>query len=261
MYPNNINIVFYLLVMAVGLFVGNFISWCNFCYLHDRKVFSKEFFKKDLFEVKYTYILMIVIAFLYVGVLYRFGWEKDSNFVFLIFKNLDLFRFYILIPILVLCFLIDLKKRIIPNRLTLTIFEVGLFFTFIYGLNNINVAKDMLLGCLVGGIVFGLITLLGKLIAGKETMGMGDVKLIATLGLFFGVSNILQISLLSFVIAAIVSIVVLIIRTIKKKDDKYISFGPFIVISTIICILAPQNIILNTFLGICTLASKIVLKK
>ena len=180
MYPNNINIVFYLLVMAVGLFVGNFISWCNFCYLHDRKVFSKEFFKKDLFEVKYTYILMIVIAFLYAGVLYRFGWEKDSNFVFLIFKNLDLFRFYILIPILVLCFLIDLKKRIIPNRLTLTIFEVGLFFTFIYGLNNINVAKDMLLGCLVGGIVFGLITLLGKLIAGKETMGMGDVKLIAT---------------------------------------------------------------------------------
>ena len=113
----------------------------------------------------------------------------------------------------------------------------------------------------MGGIVFGLITLLGKLIAGKETMGMGDVKLIATLGLFFGVSNILQISLLSFVIAAIVSIVVLIIRAIKKKDDKYISFGPFIVISTIICILAPQNIILNTFLGICTLASKIVLKK
>ena len=258
MYFNQIFIVYYLLIMGLGLLVGNIVAWCNFCYLHDRKVFSKEFFKKDLFEVKYVYILMIVTAFLFAGVLYRFGWERDPNFIFLIFKNLDLFRFLVLVPLLLLCFLIDLKQRILPNRITLLIFEVGLFFTFIYGLYNINVAKDMLFGCLVGGAVFGLIALLGKIIVGKEAMGMGDVKLVAALGIFFGISGILQISLLSFVIAAIVSIVILIVRVIKKKDDRYVSFGPFIVLSTIICILAPQNIILNTFLWVCTAIGKII---
>ena len=161
-------------------------------------------------------------------------------------------------PLLLLCFLIDLKERILPHRITLLIFEVGLFFTFIYGLYNINVAKDMLLGCLVGGAVFGLIALLGKIIVGKEAMGMGDVKLVAALGIFFGISGILQISLLSFVIAAIVSTIILIVRVIMKKDDRYVSFGPFIVLSTIICILAPQNIILNTFLCVCTAIGKII---
>ena len=43
-----------------------------------------------------------------------------------------------------------------------------------------------------------------------------------------------------------------------KKDDRYVSFGPFIVLSTIICILAPQNIILNTFLWVCTAIGKII---
>lgn len=261
MYFNHISIIFYLIIMAVGMLVGNITAWCHFCYLHERKIISKDFFRKDLFEVKYTYILMIVTSLIYAGILYRVGWETDSNFIFSIFKNLDLFKYLLLIPLLTLCFLIDLKKRIIPNRLTLTIFELGLFLTFIYGLYNINVAKDLLLGCIVGGAIFGAITLLGRLIAGKETMGMGDVKLISTLGLLFGVSNIIQISLLAFVIAALSSIVILIIRSIKKKDDKYVSFGPFIVIAVVVCMLVPKNLILNTFIYICTAISKAILKK
>lgn len=261
MYFNNIHIIYYLIVMALGLFVGNFIAWCNFCYNNERKIFSKDFFRKEILEVKYTYVLMIAISILYAGLLYSLGWEKDNNFVLLIFKNLNILKFLLIIPILVLCFLIDLKKRIIPNRLNLIILEIGLFFTFVLGLYNINVAKDMILGCIVGGAVFGLITLLGNIIAGKETMGMGDLKFIAALGLVFGLSNILQIALLSFIIAALVSIVVLIVRIIKKKEDRYISFGPFIVISALVCLLAPQDIILNTFLGLCTIISRLLLNK
>ena len=44
--------------------------------------------------------------------------------------------------------------------------------TRIYGLNNINVAKDMLLGMIVGAGIFGIITVLGGIIAGKEAMGL-----------------------------------------------------------------------------------------
>ena len=54
----------------------------------------------------------------------------------------------------------------------MTIFECGILFTFIYGLNNITIAKNMILGLIVGGGIFVIITLLGGLIAGKEAMGL-----------------------------------------------------------------------------------------
>ena len=95
----------------------------------------------------------------------------------------------------------------------------------------------MILGLFVGAGIFLAITLLGGLIAGKEAMGLGDVKFMGAIGLFFGASNIAQITLLAFFVAAIFSIVILIVRiVILKNKDEYIPFGPFIVIATFIVI-------------------------
>lgn len=94
---------------------------------------------------------------------------------------------------------------------------------------------NYLLGMLVGGGIFLLITLIGGLIAGKEAMGFGDVKLMGALGLFFGWPNMIIISLISFLIGAILSILLLVTK--KKKTSEYIPFGPFIVIATFITIL------------------------
>ena len=73
-------------------------------------------------------------------------------------------------------FIIDYKLQIIPNRLNLTMFEIGLVFTFIYGMMNLSIAIDMLLGMLAGGGIFLLITIIGGFIAGKEAMGMRRCK-------------------------------------------------------------------------------------
>ena len=107
-------------------------------------------------------------------------------------------KYLLLLPMLECAFFVDLKEQIIPNRLNMTIFEVGIVFVFLYGINNANIGKDMLLGMLVGGGIFLLITLLGGLIAGKEAMGMGDVKLMGALGLYFGLSNIIVITLVEY---------------------------------------------------------------
>ena len=77
-------------------------------------------------------------------------------------------------------------------------------------------------GMLVGGGIFLAITLLGGLFYGKEAMGFGDVKLMGALGLYFGLSNIIIITLVSFLIGAILSIVLL--ATKIKKSDEYIPF-------------------------------------
>lgn len=86
----------------------------------------------------------------------------------------------------------------------------------------------MFLGMITGAGIFGFITLLGGLIAGKEAMGFGDVKFMTAVGLYFGMGTIAEISLLSFFIASIISIIILIIRgVILKSEDEYMPFDLF----------------------------------
>lgn len=194
---------------------------------------------------------MIATGTMYAALLYYFGINKTG-----ILQNLELIKFLILLPMLILALSIDAKKRIIPNRLTLTILEVGLIITFIYGITNVNMAKEYILGMLAGGAIFAFITLLGGFIFGKEAMGMGDIKFTGAIGLFFGMYSVAEISLLAFFIAAIYSIFVLIIRLIFRNKDEYIPFGPFLSISAMICIFTPVGMVFDNFLLICQMISE-----
>ena len=91
----------------------------------------------------------------------------------------------ILAPMLLSVFVIDYKLQIIPNRLNLTIFEIGIIFAFLYGLSDVAITINMLLGMLAGGGIFLLITLVGGIFYGKEAMGFGDVKLMGALRTIF----------------------------------------------------------------------------
>ncbi len=245
MYFNDIHIFYYVFVAILGLIVGQFVDWANKRLPEYKKVFSTEIFKDYKKFFKPNYLLMIVNAFIYIALLYIFG-IKD-NFL----ANLDLIKYFVLTPMLLSVFVIDYKLQIIPNRLNLTMFEIGLIFSFIYGLSNIAISIDMLFGMLAGAGIFLAITLLGGLAYGKEAMGFGDVKLMACLGLYFGFSKIIVIALLSFLIGAILSIILLLTRI--KKSDEYIPFGPFIVLGTFITIFIPYNTILFALMKIFTL--------
>lgn len=245
MYINNINIIYYILVGILGLIVGQFVDWCNIRLPEYKKVFSKEFFTIYMKNFKPKYLLMFTTAILYMAILY-FKFKSTDLII-----QLNVLKYLILTPMLLSALVIDWKLQIIPNRLNLTIFETGLVFTFAQGMCDISQEIDMLLGSLVGAGIFLIITLLGGLIAGKEAMGFGDVKLMGALGLFFGWKKIIAVSLIAFLIAAIISIILLASR--KKKTDEYIPFGPFIVISAFIVVLVPFDILLICLLKIFTL--------
>ena len=245
MYFNDVHIAYYVVAAIIALFVGQFVDWMNKRLPEYKSVFSKEFFTEQKMNFRPNYILMLVTAAIYVTLIYIYGIQNT------IVANLDLIKFMILTPMLLSAFVIDYNLQIIPNRLNLTIFEVGIVFTFLYGLSNVAITINMLLGMLAGGGIFLLITLLGGLFYGKEAMGFGDVKLMGALGLFFGLSNIIIITLVSFLIGAILSIILLITRI--KKSDEYIPFGPFIVIATFISMYVPFEQIKNLLLQIFTL--------
>lgn len=247
MYFSNVHIIVYVAIAALGCLVGKLVAWCNIRLPEDKKFFSKEFFKENKAgRINGSYWMMLITAVTYIAILYKFGLKE--TFI----KNLDLIKFLILTPMLISSFFIDLKHRILPNRLNMVIFEIGLLLTFIYGMYNFNIAKDMLLGMLTGAGIFLAITLLGGLISGKEAMGLGDVKFMAAIGLYFGVSSIAEISLLAFFLAAAASIIIIIVRVgILKSDDEYIPFGPFLVISAISLIFIPANTVFTIFMGVC----------
>lgn len=245
MYYNDVHIIYYVIATIFGLFVGQFIDWINKRLPEYKKVFSRDFISEQKMNFKPNYILMLITSIIYISLVYRFGIKNT------IIANLDLIKFIILTPMLLSAFIIDYKLQIIPNRLNLAILEVGIVIAFIYGLSDIAITINMLLGMLAGGGIFLLITLLGGLFYGKEAMGFGDVKLMGALGLFFGLSNIVIITLLSFLIGAILSIVLLITRI--KKSDEYIPFGPFIVIATFISMYVPFEQIKLVLMEIFTL--------
>lgn len=243
MYINDVNILYYVVIGIIGLVVGQFVDWCNKRLPENKKIFSKDIFSIYLKSARPNYILMVIHAVLYIGILYFYG------------LSIDTVKFMFLIPMLISAFAIDYKLQIIPNRLTLSIFETGLIFTFLSALMNTNAGMNIfinnMLGMIVGGGIFLIITLIGGLIAGKDAMGFGDVKLMGALGLFVGWVEIIMISVIAFLLAAIVSIVILISR--KKKADEYIPFGPFIVIGALIVVFVPNNILLVILFKIFTL--------
>ena len=241
MYFNNIHILWYVLIAIFGGLVGQFIDYVSKCFLNEEKIFSSSNFKnyKKIYDLNVP--LIFITAILYVILLYFIG----------INNYLTLCSYLILLPMLLIAFIVDYKEQIIPNRLNLTIFEIGIVFTFLYGIDNLNISKDMLLGMCTGAGIFLIITLLGGLIAGKEAMGFGDVKLMGAIGLYFGFAKIIIISVTAFLIAAIIAIILLIFK--KNKLQSYIPFGPFIVIGAIISMIVPVNTMFNILMEIFSL--------
>lgn len=245
MYFNDVHIAYYVVAAIVGLFMGEFVAWLNVRLPDYKKVFSKEFFTERKMSFKPNYILMLITAVIYVTLVYKFGIHNT------IVGNLDLIKYLILTPMLLSAFVIDYKLQIIPNRLNLTIFELGLLFAFSLGNSNLNIATDAVLGMLIGGGIFLTIAIIGGVIAGKDAMGLGDVKLMGAIGLYFGKANIIKISILAFLVGAIISIVLLITK--KNRKDGYVPFGPFIVIAAIIILFTPASILDTALLKIFSL--------
>lgn len=234
MYINDVNIIAYVIVAILGAIAGQFSDLLNYLLPKHKRLLSKENLKEYVKSTTPKYLLMVIHILIYLGILYRYG-----------LNDINIIKYMILTPMIISAFYIDYKKQIIPNRLTLTILEIGLIFMFIHGISNLNIAISMFQGLIVGSLMFFVITIVGGFIFGKETMGFGDVKMMGALGLFFGLQGIIAVAILSFLIAAIFSIVLLIVQKIRHKElIEYIAFGPFIVVAAFIVIFVPLEILM-----------------
>lgn len=225
-------ILYNILVAASGLAMSPFVRALIERYSEEKKIFTKEFWN----DVKFDSKIAISISMIFIILLFVFG--PGLEFVINAFVSV----------LLIISFFVDLKSQIIPNETNFIGFLVGIILTFFKFTVNGAAGLDAILGMIAGGGIFLLIALFSFLIYRKVGMGLGDVKLMGMLGLFFGLANIVQIFVLSFLIGAIISIFLLVTKI--KKSDEYIPFGPFIVMASFITMIIPASTMLNWLLTV-----------
>ncbi len=187
---------------------------------------------KPKFMIVISIITILAILFLYIN---PFGGYQKS---FEASKYIEYILYSFLVCILIVSMFTDIKSCIIPDETNFVGFIVGIIVAFIVTWFDFKSGLNLVLGGLFGFISFYLVGQLGYLLYKKDGMGGGDIKLMGVIGLFLGFYNMIQVFVLSFFVAAIISIFLLITK-IKKKDD-YIPFGPFIVIAAYITMIYPM---------------------
>ena len=173
------------------------------------------------------------------------------------------------ITILAVLFITDLKKMLIPDRIIVPAIKIGLASILVltitkigylyYFLSQSTVGRyllpphsdyfqrhallsawpfltGILMAILIGGFFMGLI-----IITKGKGMGGGDVKLGAFIGLMLGFPQSLLALVLSFILGALLSLVLIVTK--KKHFGQSIPFGPFLVLGSLISLFWGNQII------------------
>jgi len=167
----------------------------------------------------------------------------------------EFFFYMVLVCGLIVATFVDIQHRIIPDEISIGGIIIGFILSTIKGLSlaplafNFQTMFNSLLGIIIGAGIIYLTSFLFDLIYFKllkrppiqgetESMGVGDVKLLAMIGAFLG----WQKTLLTFFIAPFFGIIIGIINLLVKKDHT-LPYGPFLSLSTILSMFWADKII------------------
>lgn len=204
-------------------------------------------FCKEKISLRYPFVeLLTATAFLLLYNRYGLGYE---------------FFFYaLLIANLIIATFVDIKHRIIPDEISIGGLILGFILNSVRGVNlkplsfAFEPMMSSLLGIIIGGGIIYATGLLFDIVYFKilkhppiqgetESMGGGDVKLLAMIGAFLG----WQKALVTFLVAPFFGAAVGIINLITRKDHT-IPYGPFLSLAAIIAIIWSDKIIALLFL-------------
>ena len=140
-----------------------------------------------------------------------------------------------LLAILATVTVTDIKEQKIPNKVVVAglllrvAFAVAEFATM--GTEAfLAIAKDALYSLILVAVLF----VLGVLLL-KGGIGMGDIKLMAVMGLFQGITGVISSLFLSLLVIFVLAIIMLITKKKQKKDS--IEFAPSVMVGTLASII------------------------
>ena len=124
-------------------------------------------------------------------------------------------------------FLSDLRYKLISDYMQLSLFIFILFQKIIERASIFSLLGDFFAGIMVS-LPIGLI----YVVTNEKAMGLGDVILAGIIGFFLGIGKGLLALYVSFLVGAIVGVVLLIQR--KKGMKSTVPFGPFLIIGMLV---------------------------
>lgn len=141
------------------------------------------------------------------------------------------FRYDLLLAALAVIAWIDRRSKRIPNSILLAMILIRLIFLALEWILYPDMGLAMLISSVMGALIGGGLFLLCYFLT-RGGIGMGDVKLFAVVGLYVGSGVIMTVVFLSVVASAVYSIIQLLRKKTKLKDE--IPFAPFIWIGLIL---------------------------
>lgn len=162
----------------------------------------------------------LVAGFLYVLAVAKYGITFNA------------LRAVVLFSLLIPAAVIDLKYKIIPDKLNLAGLILGIPLIF----QSREVLFSGIAGFFAGG---GLLLLIA--VTSRGCMGGGDIKLAAVMGLFLGWKYLLAALFLAFAAGGVLGIIIVLLKMKRMKDA--VPFGPYLALGAVTATLAGDNIV------------------
>lgn len=133
----------------------------------------------------------------------------------------------------IILILSDILYMIIPDSILIFFGVLILITKIVLGANILFILLDIL----IPFIFMYLLKLFGDMLFKRESLGGGDIKLMLVIGLTIG----WELSIFSVVLSSFIALPISIYNLIKKKNHE-LPFGPYILISALICIFLKLDI-------------------
>ena len=144
----------------------------------------------------------------------------------------------VFVTMLVAVTLTDLERRIIPNKVLAVAAVIGLAIVVLADPSSL---PERAIAAAAAGGLFFLVAL-----AYPRGMGLGDVKLAATMGLFLG-RSVAPAILVALIAGSVVGLVVMASRGVSARKQA-IPFGPFLAFGGVVGLLLGDQLV-DLYLG------------
>jgi len=246
------------LVIILGALWGSFANVCIFRLPKEKGVVSGRSYCPKCKKKIVWYDNIPIISFFLLGGKCR-KCKKSISFQYAIVEAINIVSFItiyyffgisvitVLLMMLSISFLIiffiDFEHFIIPNVLTFPMMIVGFLKSFDPNLPSLfpNYINSLIGGLFGYGVIWSIIYFY-KQLRKKEGMGLGDAKLLAVVGFWFGWISIPFVLFLSSVLALLWVAPDLIKKS--KKLTSQIPFGPYIILASILFFISKQKLML-----------------
>jgi len=209
----------------------------SYLFLRGKCAYCGSKISKRYFYLELVTGLLFVVTFLKFNFLIEISSSINSDIInysidWIVFQN---FAFYTIVNIFfVLIFFYDLLFLEIPDRFSLTLISIIIAGHLV--LNDIT-ALNMLLGA-AGLLSFFLIQ---YIISKGKWIGGGDLRMGIMIGALLGLKFGIVALFISYVIGALFSIVLILLKKVNRKSK--IPFGPFLIIGTLTVLFYGQELL------------------